>query len=107
LILEEGNMAKKQLYTKGIKNISDHVLPKVCHLNRGVPQRTIAADVNLRAGHNRYTQDAQRPSDKIPTEHSDIILACQAVYRKIGMVRNIIDLMTDYRYGSQYYRFND
>ena len=87
---------KNHLYTKGVKNITNHVLPEVCHLNHGVAHRTIAADVNLRTGHNRHDYYANRPNDKLPVEHAAIILACQSVYRKIGMVRNIIDLMTDF-----------
>lgn len=84
------------LYTKGVKSINSHVLPETCHISKGIPQRSIASDVNLRTGHNRHNQDAHRPNDKLPTEHASIILACQAVYRRVGMVRNIIDLMTDF-----------
>lgn len=85
--------AKGQLYTKGI---ASHVLPEVCHMNKGIAHRTIASDVNLRTGHNRHDYDAKRPADQLPTEHAAIILACQAIYRRVGMVRNIIDLMTDF-----------
>lgn len=84
------------MYTKGVKGIENHVLPEVCHMNGGIPQRSIAADVSVRAGYNRHNHDAQRPNDKLPTDHHEIIIACQAVYRKVGMVRNIIDLMTDF-----------
>ncbi len=89
-------LKKGQMYTRGDQGVTDYIAPAVCHLSKGIPQRSIAADVNLRTGHNRYNQDTQRPADKIPTEHADIMLACQAIYRKIGMVRNIIDLMTDF-----------
>lgn len=84
------------LYTKGVMSIKEHILPDTCHLTKGIPQRAIAADVNKRAGHNRHNYDTQRPNDKLPVKHDEIILACQAVYRKVGMVRNIIDLMTDF-----------
>ncbi len=89
-------MVKGDFYTQGPKNIASHVLPETCHMTHGLSHRTIAADVNLRTGHNRHDYDAKRPNDKLPTEHAEIITACQAVYRKIGMVRNIIDLMTDF-----------
>lgn len=95
-------MAKKQsgfteqLYTKGVGSITEHVLPEICHLAHGVTHKTIASDINLRTGHNRHNYDTHRPNDKLPTEHAAIILACQAIYRKVGMVRNIIDLMTDF-----------
>lgn len=86
-------LPKEILYTKGIDN---HILPETCHMTHGIPHRTIASDVNLRAGHNRHDRDTHRPSDKLPTKHANIILACQAIYRRVGMVRNIIDLMTDF-----------
>ncbi len=87
---------KDRLYTHGVKGITNHVLPKVCHTSQGITHRSIASDVNLRSGSNRHDYYGQRPDDKLPVEHSDIILACQSIYRKIGMVRNIIDLMTDF-----------
>lgn len=88
--------APKPFYTHGMENVANHTLPETSHLRHGIPQRAIAADVNLRAGHNRHNYDAQRPADKLPTKHAEIITACQAIYRKIGTVRNIIDLMTDF-----------
>jgi len=88
--------AEGRLYTKGVKSITEHKLPDTCHASHGLPHRTIAADVNLRSGHNRHDHNAKRPNDKLPTEHAEILIACQAIYRKVGMVRNIIDLMTDF-----------
>ena len=87
---------KGSLYTQGLKGIDNHIFPEVCHVSHGFSNHTVASDINLRSGHNRHNYDDQRPSDKIPTKHADIILSCQAVYRRVGMVRNIIDLMTDF-----------
>jgi len=87
---------ERKLYTRGEQSIENHVLPEVCYRNSGLPRRSLAADVNLRTGNNRFDYDRDRPHDKLPTEHAEIIKACQAVYRKVGMVRNIIDLMTDF-----------
>jgi hypothetical protein len=84
---------KEQFYTKDIINCA---FPETCCVTHGIAHKTIASNVNLRAGHNRHDRDVHRPSDKLPTEHADIILACQAIYRRVGMVRNIIDLMTDF-----------
>jgi len=85
-----------RLYTKGARSVTEHVLPETCHMTHGLPHRTLAADVNLRTGHNRHDYDTHRPNDKLPVEHAEILAACQAIYRKVGMVRNIIDLMTDF-----------
>jgi len=85
--------ADKSMYTSKAGNCFE----SDCHsFSHGLPQRAVAADVNLRAGHNRYDYEEHRQADRIPTKHSDIIIACQAIYRKVGMVRNIIDLMTDF-----------
>jgi len=86
----------ENLYTTGKQNIAKHQLSPVCHTNHGLSHRTVAADVNSRAGFNKFDKDNKRPDDRIPTDHADIIAACQAVYRRVGMVRNIIDLMTDF-----------
>jgi hypothetical protein len=82
-------------YTKGSKPLSNHAVADVCHVTHG-NNKTLASDLNLRAGFNRHNMDADRPADRIPTDHAEIIQACQSVYRRVGMVRNIIDLMTDF-----------
>jgi len=86
----------KNLYTYGEKSIENHVLPDVCHARNGIPQRAVASDVNLRSGYNRYDYENQRADQQLPKRHAEIVAACQAVYKKVGMVRNIIDLMTDF-----------
>jgi len=92
----EAAKSKGKLYTKGTQGLNNHSLPEACYASHGLPTRTIATDVSLRAGHNRHDYDLDRPHDKLPTEHAEIIMACQAIYRRVGMVRNIIDLMTDF-----------
>ncbi len=60
------------------------------------PDRSLASTINLQAGFNRRDRLFDRPEQKLPTGHSDIIAVCQAIYRKVGMIRNIIDLMADF-----------
>ena len=93
---KSSTQSKTSYYTKGVKGVSNYDVPSVSHLTHGLPHRSIAADVNLRTGYNRHDHDTHRPNDKLPTEHREIITACQAIYRRVGMVRNIIDLMTDF-----------
>lgn len=88
---------KDVLYTQGIQAIKAHSLPQNCHFTSSTKGfKTVAETVQQRSGFNRHDMDAKRIEDRLPTGHADIILACQAVYRKVGMVRNIIDLMTDF-----------
>lgn len=88
--------SKESFYTQGAKGISEYMPSSKFHLTHGGENHTVASTVNVRTGHNRHDYYSHRPNDRLPTEHTDIIVACQAIYRKIGMVRNIIDLMTDF-----------
>jgi hypothetical protein len=38
----------------------------------------------------------KRPEEAMPVGHREIISACQAIYRKVGMIRNVIDMMSDF-----------
>lgn len=50
----------------------------------------------VRAGFNRWDRAYWRPEETGPVEFQDIIAACQAIYRRIGFIRNVIDLMADF-----------
>ncbi len=54
------------------------------------------ASVELQSGFNKYDRNLKRPEETMPAGHKDIISTCQAIYRKVGMIRNIIDLMADF-----------
>lgn len=84
------------MYTHGSDHLGEYTLPDVCCTTHSAGQKTIAETVNLRPGFNRYDFDAKRPCDQLPTKHADIMNACKAIYLKVGLVRNIIDLMTDF-----------
>lgn len=50
----------------------------------------------LRASFDYDVHDYHRPYQSLPVKHKDIVGACQKVYKRVGLVRNIIDLMTDF-----------
>jgi len=100
-------MAKEKnegLYTTG-KDLSDYQLPDDNVLIRSISgdtHRSVAesvARIKLKSGHNRNDVDFHRPEDAIPNTHEAIIEACQAIYKKIGIIRNVIDLMSDFAAG--------
>lgn len=68
--------------------------------NYSIPEDNVviasSSDVRLLPGKNRWDTDLQRPENRIPTNHSDIIQLCQGIYKKNGFIRNIIDLMADF-----------
>lgn len=58
--------------------------------------RQVGTTSDLKGGFNRWDYYGHRPEDNIPVWNADIILTAQNFYRKIGLVRNIIDLMADF-----------
>lgn len=51
---------------------------------------------------NQYTRDDYeffRPNESIPHKPEEILLACRNAYRRVGIIRNVMDLMADF--GSQ------
>jgi hypothetical protein len=71
--------------------LANHAMPNECFVARGSGD-----NVRVRPGFNRYDRDYYRDEDSSPTTHAEIIRACQGIYRRIGLVRNIIDLMADF-----------
>jgi len=85
----------ERLYTSKAQYTS----PERSHVSHGtsLPKEfTLAERVSLKSGFNRWDKDLKRPEDALPRQHKDIIITVQAMYRKVGMVRNIIDLMADF-----------
>jgi hypothetical protein len=56
-------------------------------------------NVSVRSDYNRGDYEYFRPSYTVPQEQKNIISMCMAAYQKVGLVRNVIDLMGDF--GSQ------
>jgi hypothetical protein len=53
-------------------------------------------NVSVRDGMTRQDYDEFRREEAIPTKPKDVIRACKDAYDKIGIVRNVIDLMADF-----------
>ena len=56
----------------------------------------LQTNVSGRPGLDRQDYNAFRPSEKVPERHPDIMAMCNNVYKKVGLVRNVIDLMSDF-----------
>lgn len=78
-------------------NIQDavgHVTPTPHYLEpfgRGLDPHTTS-----RPSYNQHDQDYWRPEDALPVRHSDIMWQCNFAYESTGVVRNVIDLMSDF-----------
>ncbi len=54
------------------------------------------SNISVRGDYNRSDYEYFRPSYTVPQEQKEIITMCMAAYQKIGLVRNVIDLMGDF-----------
>lgn len=59
----------------------------------------LATNVSGRPGFSREDYDAFRPGEAVPTKPKDIMAATDDIYKRVGLIRNIVDLMADF--GSQ------
>ena len=56
----------------------------------------IANRSSVRPEFTRRDYDAHRPSERVPNSQKKVIKMCMDAYKKVGYVRNIIDLMGDF-----------
>lgn len=53
-------------------------------------------NVSGRPGFDRSDYNRHRPAESTPLLHPQIMETCNQVYHKVGLVRNVIDLMSDF-----------
>ncbi len=53
-------------------------------------------NISVREGFSRYDYEYFRPKEAVPKDKKNIIMFCMEAYRRVGIVRNIIDLMGDF-----------
>jgi len=56
----------------------------------------IDANTSVRDAYSRLDYEFFRPNEQLPKRFRDIIFACNGAYQKIGIVREIIDMMGDF-----------
>ena len=71
----------------------------VAHGYRGQTYIDVEPNRSVRPQFGRSDYDAFRPGEAVPHRQQKIMLACGTAYDKVGIIRNIIDLMSDF--GSQ------
>lgn len=59
-------------------------------------QNIVQPNVSVRESFDRRDYDYFRPGESIPTFDRDIISACMQAYDRIGIVRNVIDMMAEF-----------
>jgi len=68
----------------------------VGHTQEGRTFVGVDTNISVRSDYNRGDYEYYRPSGRIPTEHREIIQTCMASYDRVGIIRNVIDLMADF-----------
>tara|TARA_R110002096_G_scaffold140887_3_gene295555 strand:+ start:810 stop:2972 length:2163 start_codon:yes stop_codon:yes gene_type:complete len=58
--------------------------------------KDLDTNVSGRPGLTRRDYEQFRPGESVPSKHSDIIKAANTAYQRVGLIRNIIDLMGDF-----------
>lgn len=50
----------------------------------------------IRSEYNRADYDYRRPSESVPDKPDEIIKSCMRAYSRVGIIRNVVDLMSDF-----------
>lgn len=58
--------------------------------------RNMESNISVREGFSRSDYEYFRPQEAVPKHKKEIIMFCMEAYRRVGIVRNIIDLMGDF-----------
>lgn len=84
----EDSAQAAELYSKSIESISFG--SSSCDSN------PYSDKESMRGYFGQPQYDYHRPDKAMPTKHRDIVIACQLVYKECGLIRNIIDLISDF-----------
>lgn len=67
--------------------------------NRSGSFEHLSDNISARPGFTRSVYDAYRPAEATPQFYRETFLKCDLIYKKVGLIKNIIDLYSDF--GSQ------
>ena len=81
-------MAKQPTIKKTTADLSEHY--------SAVAFRDVLPNQHVRNGFSREDYEYFRPGEAMPRDIKKVISACSEVYKRNGIVRNIIDLMSDF-----------
>jgi hypothetical protein len=56
----------------------------------------VLPDIYVREPFSRQDYEWSRPNEELPEKFGDKLTACRSMYKKIGVVRNVVDLMIDF-----------
>ncbi len=68
----------------------------IVHKTTGSYNSELVTDIRTRTPYSREDYNLFRPNEKVPKRFKDIVKACRQVYWHVGIIRNVIDMMTDF-----------
>jgi hypothetical protein len=88
---EKGKQVAYMEASKAINKSHNLMRSKASNVYRGME-----TNLSVRDGFSRNDYNVFRPDETVPTDPKEIIKTCRNAYRKIGIVNNIINLMSDF-----------
>ena len=71
------------------------ITPQSAHANKRRFEG-IDTNVSVRNQFSRKDYEYFRPDERVPSKQKEIIAFCMEAYKKVGLIRNVIDLMADF-----------
>ena len=87
---------KRQAFKDSGKTLDEYRMVERSHAGFRQQFHLVAPNISARPGMGRPDYDYFRPSETVPEKHKEIIHAANTAYKRVGLIRNIIDLMGDF-----------
>lgn len=89
---------REQVYRSTTDNIEayDGIQKSQAHYNGKTTFLDIEPNRSVRPSFNRSDYDTFRPGESVGTRQKKLIAQCMQAYSRVGIIRNVIDLMSDF-----------
>ena len=91
---EESVGSKEDALSLVGRSYDDNVLTSQGNHQRSF--RDIDTNINARTGFTRSDYDFFRSAENVPSRQRELIRKCMVAYSKVGLIKNVIDLMGDF-----------
>jgi hypothetical protein len=84
-------------YERAWEDLGDHYVNQG-NFARGssvLPTSFTAPNIDVRPHFNRLNYQSYRSGDAIPQNAADIMVSCRRAYEQVGLIRSVVDLMTE------------
>lgn len=94
----DSDSQREQVYRSTVDNIEayDGIQKSQAHYNGKTTFLDIEPNRSVRPSFNRSDYDTFRPGESVGTRQKKLIAQCMQAYSRVGIIRNVIDLMSDF-----------